>query len=110
MLSGGEAQKTAIARMFMGDMSVAVLDEPSSALDPIAEYRLNRSMMENAGNQAVILISYRLSTTKDADRIILLENGSIAESGTHSELIAKGGTYAKMWNVQAKKYCVGIYG
>ncbi len=108
-LSGGEAQKAAIARMFMRDMSVAILDEPSSALDPIAEYRLNKSMLENAENQAVILISHRLSTTKDADRIILLENGSIAESGTHSELLAKGGTYAKMWNVQAEKYCVGIY-
>lgn len=109
MLSGGEAQKAAIARMFMRNMPIAVLDEPSSALDPIAEYRLNKSMMENADNQAVILISHRLSTTKDADRIILLENGSIAESGTHSELISRGGTYAKMWNVQAEKYCVGIY-
>ncbi|MGN1416462.1 MAG: ABC transporter ATP-binding protein, partial [Oscillospiraceae bacterium] len=109
MLSGGEAQKTAIARMFMKDMSVAILDEPSSALDPIAEYRLNRSMLDNADDRAVILISHRLSTTKDADRIVLLENGSIAESGTHSELIARDGTYAKMWNVQAEKYCVGIY-
>ncbi|MGN0554172.1 MAG: ABC transporter ATP-binding protein, partial [Oscillospiraceae bacterium] len=109
MLSGGESQKAAIARMFMRDMSVAILDEPSSALDPIAEYRLNNSMLQNAENRAVILISHRLSTTKDADRIILLENGVIAESGTHSELLAKGGTYAKMWNVQAEKYCVGIY-
>ena len=109
MLSGGESQKVAIARMFMQDMPVAILDEPSSALDPIAEYRLNKSMMENAENQAVILISHRLSTTKDADRIILLENGSIAESGTHNELIANDGMYAKMWKVQAEKYCVGIY-
>lgn len=109
MLSGGEAQKAAIARMFMRDMPIAILDEPSSALDPIAEYRLNKSMLDNAENQAVILISHRLSTTKDADRIILLENGSIAESGTHTELLAKGGTYAQMWNVQAEKYCVGIY-
>lgn len=109
MLSGGESQKVAIARMFVRDMPVAILDEPSSALDPIAEYRLNKSMLENAENQAVILISHRLSTTKDADRIILLENGSIAESGTHSELISSGGTYAKMWNVQAEKYCAEIY-
>lgn len=109
MLSGGEGQKAAIARMFMRDMPVAILDEPSSALDPIAEYRLNKSMLRNAENQAVILISHRLSTTKDADRIILLENGSVAESGTHSELLAKGGTYAKMWNVQAEKYCTAIY-
>ncbi|MBQ7781380.1 MAG: ABC transporter ATP-binding protein [Lachnospiraceae bacterium] len=109
MLSGGESQKVAIARMFMRDMPIAILDEPSSALDPIAEYRLNKSMLENAQNQAVILISHRLSTTKDADRIILLEHGSIIESGTHTELIEKDGMYAKMWNVQAEKYCVGIY-
>ncbi|MBD5483665.1 MAG: ABC transporter ATP-binding protein [Lachnospiraceae bacterium] len=109
MLSGGESQKVAIARMFMRDMPIAIFDEPSSALDPIAEYRLNKSMLENAENQAVILISHRLSTTKDADRIILLENGSIAESGTHSELIANDGVYAKMWGVQAEKYCVDIY-
>lgn len=109
MLSGGESQKVAIARMFMRDMPIAILDEPSSALDPIAEYRLNNSMLENAENQAVILISHRLSTTKDADRIILLENGSIAESGTHLELISGGGLYAKMWNVQAEKYCTEIY-
>ncbi len=109
MLSGGEGQKAAIARMFMRDMPIAILDEPSSALDPIAEYRLNKSMLRNAENQAVILISHRLSTTKDADRIILLENGSIAESGTHNELLANCGTYAEMWNVQAEKYCASIY-
>ena len=109
MLSGGESQKAAIALMFMRDMPVAILDEPSSALDPIAEYRLNKSMLSNAENQAVILISHRLSTTKDADRIVLLENGSIAESGTHSELLKNGGTYAQMWNIQAEKYCTSIY-
>lgn len=109
MLSGGEAQKAAIARMFMRDIPIAILDEPSSALDPIAEYRLNKSMLENADNQAVILISHRLSTTLDADRIILLENGCIAESGTHSELIAHNGKYAEMWNIQAEKYCAEIY-
>ena len=109
MLSGGESQKAAIARIFARNTPVAILDEPSSALDPIAEYRLNKSMLKNAENQAVILISHRLSTTKDADRIILLENGSIAESGTHEELLAKGGTYSRMWNVQAEKYCASIY-
>ncbi len=109
MLSGGESQKAAIARIFVKDTPVAILDEPSSALDPIAEYRLNKSMLQNAENQAVILISHRLSTTKDADRIILLENGSIAESGTHDELLRNNGTYAEMWNVQAEKYCASIY-
>lgn len=109
MLSGGEAQKAAIARIFMRDVPIAILDEPSSALDPLAEYRLNKSMLENAGSQAVILISHRLSTTKDADRIVLLENGVISESGTHEELLLHGKTYAKMWNIQAEKYCTGIY-
>lgn len=109
MLSGGESQKAAIARIFMRDTPIAILDEPSSALDPIAEYRLNKNMLENAENQAVILISHRLSTTKDADRIILLEHGQIAESGTHSELLANGGRYAEMWNVQAEKYGARIF-
>lgn len=109
MLSGGESQKAAIARIFMRDTPIAILDEPSSALDPIAEYRLNKNMLENAENQAVILISHRLSTTKDADRIILLEHGQIAESGTHSQLLENDGRYAQMWRVQAEKYCVGIY-
>ena len=109
MLSGGESQKAAIARIFMRDTPIAILDEPSSALDPIAEYRLNRSMLENAENQAVILISHRLSTTRDADRIILLEQGRIAESGTHSELLENGGRYAEMWKVQAEKYCARVY-
>ncbi len=109
MLSGGESQKAAIARIFMRDTPIAILDEPSSALDPIAEYRLNKNMLENAENQAVILISHRLSTTKDADRIVLLEHGQIAESGTHSQLLKNGGRYAQMWRVQAEKYCVGIY-
>ncbi len=108
-LSGSEAQKIAIARVFARKPDIVILDEPSSALDPIAEYRLNKSMMENAENQAVILISHRLSTTKDADRIILLDNGSIADSGTHAELLSHGGVYADMWNVQAEKYCAAIY-
>lgn len=109
ILSGGESQKAAIARIFMRDTPIAILDEPSSALDPIAEYRLNKNMLENAKNQAVILISHRLSTTKDADRIVLLEHGQIAESGTHSQLLENDGRYAQMWRVQAEKYCVGIY-
>ena len=100
MLSGGEAQKAPIARIFMRDVSIAVLDEPSSALDPIAEYRLNKNMLENAAEQAVILISHRLSTTKDADRIVLLENGRIAESGTHEELLADCGVYQEIYYSQ----------
>ncbi len=106
MLSGGEAQKVAIARMFAktGNLSIAILDEPSSALDPYAEYTLNKNMMENAKDASVIFISHRLSTTRDADRIYLFENGEIIEQGTHSELMEQGGKYALMFEKQAHYY------
>ena len=80
------------------------MDEPSANLDPIAEYNLNKAMMEAAKNKTVIFISHRLSTTRHADRIYVMENGSIAESGTHEELMAKNGKYAYMFNLQAEKY------
>lgn len=105
-LSGGEAQKLAIARVFYKSANLIILDEPSSALDPIAEYHLNRSMLTAAENKSVVFISHRLSTTRIADRIYMLENGRIIESGTHSALLAFGGKYAKMWKAQAGQYKV----
>lgn len=106
MLSGGEAQKVAIARMFArtGRLSLAVLDEPSSALDPLAEYKLNTNMMKNAGDATVIFISHRLSTTRDADRIYMFENGQIIEEGNHQELMKLKGKYAAMFEKQAYYY------
>lgn len=106
MLSGGESQKVAIARMFAktGRLSLAILDEPSSALDPLAEYKLNQNMMENAKDATIIFISHRLSTTRDADRIYLLEDGEILEEGTHDELMAGQGQYAAMFERQAHYY------
>ena len=106
MLSGGEAQKVAIARMFVrtGKQFLAILDEPSSALDPLAEYQLNTNMMKNAGDAAVIFISHRLSTTRDADRIYMFENGRIIEQGSHQELMRLGGKYAAMFEKQAYYY------
>lgn len=106
MLSGGEAQKLAIARMFAktGQLSIAILDEPSSALDPFAEYKLNQNMMKAAEEATIIFISHRLSTTRDADRIYMFEHGEIIEEGTHNELIALGGEYAKMFEKQAHYY------
>lgn len=104
MLSGGESQKVAIARAFYKDCPYVILDEPSANLDPVAEYNLNQAMLSAAANKTVIFISHRLSTTVNADRIYVMEKGEIIESGSHSELMAKGGTYAYMFNLQAEKY------
>ncbi len=104
MLSGGEAQKTAIARAFYKDCPYVILDEPSANLDPVAEYNLNQAMIEAADNKTVIFISHRLSTTVNADRIYVMENGRIIESGNHQELMNLNGTYAYMFNLQAEKY------
>ena len=103
-LSGGESQKLAIARVFYKDAGLMILDEPSSALDPIAEYQLNHAMLAATGDKTVIFISHRLSTTRKADRIIMLENGRIAEQGTHEELLNMNGKYAQMWKAQAGAY------
>ena len=104
MFSGGEAQKTAIARAFYKDCPYVILDEPSANLDPVAEYNLNQAMIEAADKKTVIFISHRLSTTVNADRIYVMENGRIIESGSHAELMELGGTYAYMFNLQAEKY------
>lgn len=103
-LSGGEGQKLAVARVFYKNANLIILDEPSSALDPIAEYHLNHSMLTAAENKSVVFISHRLSTTRIADRIYMLENGRIIEEGSHSELLKSGGKYAEMWEVQAGQY------
>ena len=103
-LSGGEGQKVAIARSFYKNAKVLIMDEPSSALDPIAEYSLNKAMEEMSVGKTVFYISHRLSTTRDADRIIMLEKGRIIEQGSHDELIALGGKYNEMWEAQAGKY------
>lgn len=107
MLSGGEKQKIAIARAFYKDCPYVILDEPSANLDPISEYELNHAMMTGADNKTVIFISHRLSTTKHADRIFMMENGKIIESGSHDELMNMGGKYAQMFNLQAEKYVNG---
>lgn len=104
MLSGGEAQKIAVARAFYKKCPYVILDEPSANLDPIAEYNLNRAMLEAAEDKTVIFISHRLSTTVNADKIYVMEQGRIIESGSHKELMSKNGTYAEMFNLQAEKY------
>lgn len=103
-LSGGEAQKVAIARTLYRKQNLIIMDEPSSALDPLAEYRLNQELNEIAKDKTVIFISHRLSTVRDADCIYMMEGGRIVESGTHEELLSQGGKYAAMWKIQAGLY------
>ncbi len=104
-LSGGEGQKLAVARAFYKEANLIILDEPSSALDPISEYHLNQSMLTAAQHKSVVFISHRLSTTRLADRIYMLENGQIIEEGSHNELLERKGKYAQMWKAQAGQYC-----
>lgn len=103
-LSGGEAQKIVIARTFYYSSPIVILDEPSSALDPLSEYQLNQTMLHAAEKKTVIFISHRLSSTVMADRIYMLENGRIIESGSHKELMHQDGKYAQMFRMQAEKY------
>lgn len=103
-LSGGEAQKLALARVLYSSADVIILDEPSSALDPIAEYELNKAVTELSGDKTVIIISHRLSTTRFVDKIYMLEGGNIIEQGNHNDLLRQKGKYAEMFKAQAEKY------
>ncbi len=103
-LSGGEAQKVAIARAFFRNADFIILDEPSSALDPDAEYELNKAISQYAEDKTIVFISHRLSTTRGADKIYMFENGQIVESGNHESLMRQNGKYAYMFNLQAEKY------
>lgn len=102
--SGGQAQKVAIARVFAKNPQVVILDEPSSALDPIAEYNMYCNMMEAAKGKTVFFISHRMSSARMADRILFLEHGHIVEQGTHEELMKRDGRYAELFRLQAKNY------
>lgn len=104
VLSGGEAQKIALSRVFASDAPVVILDEPTSALDPVAEYQLFENMMQACADRAVIFISHRLSSAVPADRVYLFEEGRVVESGTHRELMERGGHYADMFHKQAESY------
>lgn len=103
-LSGGENQKIAIARVFAHQNELIIMDEPSSALDPIAEYNLNVGIDKNARDKTVVFITHRLSTTRHVNKIYMFEKGKIIEEGSHDELILQNGKYAHMFNLQAQKY------
>ena len=95
-ISGGQAQRLAIARAFLKNAPIVVLDEPTSQIDVATELRLNRALERLTKNKTVLIIAHRLSTIEQADRIIVLDGGRLAESGTRQELLAKGGIYAGM--------------
>lgn len=104
LLSGGELQKIAMSRVFAKNSKIAILDEPSSALDPISEYNINNNMRQLSDKQTIVLISHRLTSTRMADQIVMLSEGGIVEEGTHETLIRLNGEYAKIYKVQAEQY------
>ena len=103
-LSGGEAQKVAIARALYKDAPFVILDEPTAALDPVAEAEVYENFDKLVGNKTSIYISHRMSSCKFCDRIVVLDEGKIAEEGNHKELLARDGIYAKLYNTQAAYY------
>ncbi len=104
VLSGGEAQRLALARLLAGNFGLLILDEPSAALDPLAEAKLMETIAEMAKNATTVMIAHRLSTVRDFDVIHYVEHGRIVESGSHDDLMARQGKYYKMFTTQAKKY------
>jgi ATP-binding cassette subfamily B protein len=103
-LSGGEWQKFALARAYVRDAQVLILDEPTAALDAVAEYEVFSRFAELAEGKTVILISHRFSTVRRSHRIVVLEDGNVREQGTHDHLVGRGGQYAKLFQLQAKNY------
>lgn len=103
-LSGGERQKLALARALYKEAEVIILDEPTAALDPLAEAGLYQNFDAIINNKSAIYISHRLSSTRFCDEILMLANGKIIECGTHDDLMKLGGEYAKMFDVQAQYY------
>jgi ATP-binding cassette subfamily B protein len=103
-LSGGEWQKVALARAYLRDAQVLILDEPTSALDARSEYEVFQRFAELTAGKMAVFISHRFSTVRMADRIVVLENGRIAEEGDHDALTSLGGRYAEMFELQAASY------
>ena len=104
LLSGGETQRLMLARALYKDAPVILLDEPTAALDPIAESELYQKYGEMTSGKLSLYISHRLASTRFCDRIILIEDHHIIEEGTHDELLRLGGRYAELFSIQSKYY------
>lgn len=107
ILSGGEAQRLSLARLFTGEFGLLVLDEPTAALDPLAEYKLMQIILDASNASTTVMIAHRLSTVRDFDIIYHMDDGAIIEGGTHDELIAARGKYYEMFTRQAANYQSG---
>ena len=103
-LSGGEWQKIAIARAYMRDAALLILDEPTAALDARSEFEVFQRFKELSGGKTAVLISHRFSSVRMADRILVLADGEVEAVGTHEELLAQGGRYAELFELQAAGY------
>ena len=99
-LSGGQRQRLSIARAILKDPPILILDEATSAVDNETEAAIQRSLAKISKHRTVVVIAHRLSTIVDADQILVLENGKVAESGRHADLIDSGGLYDNLWKVQ----------
>jgi ABC-type transport system involved in Fe-S cluster assembly fused permease/ATPase subunit len=103
-LSGGEKQRVAIARTILKDPRILILDEATSALDSRTEQDIQAALRAVSNRRTTLVIAHRLSTVVDADEIIVLQDGQVAERGRHAALLAQGGLYARMWTLQAAEH------
>jgi ATP-binding cassette subfamily B protein len=103
-LSGGQWQKLAIARTFYEKAPILIMDEPTSAIDAESEYEIFQNLEKVYKNKTLILVSHRFSTVRNANKIVVIDDGRITEMGTHQELLERNGKYAVMFNTQAKGY------
>lgn len=102
--SGGESQRICLARAFYKNSDIWILDEPSAAIDPIAEDSIFEYLLSQKGKKTIFVVSHRLSVAKNSDLILVLDGGRLVEAGDHSGLMDKGGLYARMFRTQAERY------
>ena len=100
LLSGGQKQRVAIARVFLKNPPILILDEATSALDSVTEARIQRAFDQLSIGRTTLIIAHRLSTIRQASRIFVVQDGRIAEEGTHAQLLARGGAYARLYHTQ----------